>query len=79
MNPELTASWEKGLTYVAEGTITSEEYMVKLEDFIRRRTQGVMNLRNQLALKQYFDQAAGYYKKTAGKSGSKKRRAGEKK
>ncbi len=79
LNPELTASWEKGLTYVAEGTITSEEYMVKLEDFIRRRTQGVMNLRNQLALKQYFDQAAGYYKKTAGKSGSKKRRAGEKK
>ena len=34
LNPELTASWEKGLTYVAEGTITSDEYMQKLEDFI---------------------------------------------
>ena len=66
LNPELTASWEKGLTYVAEGSITSEEYMVKLEDFIRKRTQGVMDLRNQLALRQYFDKAAGYYKKTAG-------------
>ena len=30
LNPELTASWEKGLTYVAEGTISQEEYMVKL-------------------------------------------------
>ena len=72
LNPELTASWEKGLTYVAEGSITSEEYMVKLEDFIRKRTQGVMDLRNQLALRQYFDKAAGFYKKTAARSGSKK-------
>lgn len=72
LNPELTASWEKGLTYVAEGSITPEEYMVKLEDFIRKRTQGVMDLRNQLALRQYFDKAAGFYKKTAARSGSKK-------
>ncbi len=72
LNPELTASWEKGLTYVAEGSITSEEYMVKLEDFIQRRTQGVLDLRNQLTLKQYFDQAAGYYKKAAVKSGNKR-------
>ena len=33
LNPELTASWEKGLTYVAEGSITSDEYMKKLDDF----------------------------------------------
>ena len=72
LNPELTASWEKGLAYVAEGSITSEEYMVKLEDFIQRRTQGVLDLRNQLTLKQYFDQAAGYYKKAAAKSGNKR-------
>lgn len=64
LNPELTASWEKGLTYVAEGTITSEEYMVKLENFIRSRTEGVMGLRNQLALKQFFDADAVYYQKT---------------
>ena len=35
LNPELTASWELGLTQVAEGKITSEEYMKKLDDFIR--------------------------------------------
>lgn len=77
LNPELTASWEKGLTYVAEGSITSDEYMVKLEDFIRRRTHGVMGLHNQIVLRQSFDKAAGYYKKSGtgagkGKSSSKK-------
>lgn len=41
LNPELTASWEKGLTYVAEGSITADEYMVKLTNFIVTRTNGV--------------------------------------
>ena len=42
LNPELTASWEKGLTYVAEGSITSEEYMEKLEKFVAGRTYSVL-------------------------------------
>lgn len=71
LNPELTASWEKGLTYVAEGTITPEEYMVKLENFIRSRTEGVMGLHNQLALKQFFDADAVYYQKNTRTSGKK--------
>ena len=79
LNPELTASWEKGLTYVAEGSITSDEYMVKLEDFIRKRTQGVMGLRNQLALRQYFDKAAAYYKKSNTRTGTKKAKTASKK
>ncbi len=62
LNPELTASWEKGLTYVAEGQITSEEYMQKLESFIRRHTQAVMNLNNQFALRSLYDAAAKNYK-----------------
>ena len=62
LNPELTASWEKGLTQVAEGEITSEEYMVKLEDFIIRRTNGVLGLNNQWQLKQCYNQVAQYYK-----------------
>ena len=37
LNPELTASWEKGLTYVAEGSITPDEYMMKLDRFITKR------------------------------------------
>jgi DNA topoisomerase-3 len=65
LNPELTASWEKGLNYVAEGTITTEEYMTKLEHFIRSRTSGVLGLRNQYILKEAFDKTAVYYKKTA--------------
>ena len=63
LNPELTASWEKGLQYVANGEITSEEYMEKLSTFIKSRTQGVMDLRNQAALRQFFDAASVYYKK----------------
>lgn len=63
LNPELTASWEKGLTYVAEGSITSQEYMDKLEHFIRVRTEGVLNLRNQSALRGCYDYASQFYKK----------------
>lgn len=62
LNPELTASWEKGLTYVAEGQITPDEYMGKLEDFVRRRTGSVLNLNNQNQLYRSFDTASGYYK-----------------
>lgn len=65
LNPELTASWEKGLNYVAEGSITPEEYMVKLENFIRSRTSGVLGLNNQYALRGYFQKAATYYKTPA--------------
>lgn len=63
LNPELTASWEKGLTYVAEGTITPEEYMQKLERFIVSRTQGVLNMNNQYQLRQLFMETEASYKK----------------
>ena len=62
LNPELTASWEKGLTYVAEGQITSDEYMAKLENFIAGRTSGVMGLNNQYELRQCYSKAAQFYK-----------------
>ena len=58
LNPELTASWEKGLTYVADGEITSDEYMMKLEHFINSRTQGVLRLSNQYQLRGCYDKAA---------------------
>ena len=68
LNPELTASWEKGLTYVAEGTITKEEYMEKLESFIVRMTEKVKMTNNQNQLYQYFDRAASNYKTKKGGS-----------
>lgn len=61
LNPELTASWEKGLTYVAEGSITPDEYMKKLERFVAGRTQNVLRLNNQYQLREYFDASAKYY------------------
>ncbi len=63
LNPALTASWEKGLTQVAEGTITAEEYMGKLDDFVTRRTNIVKQLNNQNALIGQFNLAAQNYKK----------------
>lgn len=53
LNPELTASWEKGLTLVAEGEITPDEYMKKLNDFVGRRTLSVKQLRQDDLLGRY--------------------------
>lgn len=64
LNPELTASWEKGLNYVAEGEITPEEYMVKLERFVQNHTNGVLGLNNQYQLRACYDRAAGFYQKS---------------
>lgn len=74
LNPALTASWEKGLTGVAEGTITPEEYMGKLDDFVRRRTNIVKQLHNQAVLYRQFDAAAVFYQKkeTSAKSRTQK-------
>ena len=63
LNPELTASWEKGLTYVAEGSITPDEYMEKLEHFVAGRTYGVLRLNNQYQLRAYFEAAGKNYTK----------------
>jgi DNA topoisomerase-3 len=65
LNPELTASWEKGLTYVADGEITPDEYMKKLNHFIVSRTEGVKALYNQDQLRACYDRAAQAYRKPA--------------
>ena len=62
LNHELTASWEKGLNYVAEAQITEEEYLQKLEGFVTRQTNGVKNMNNQFQLRYCFDQSAEFYK-----------------
>ena len=62
LDPALTASWEKGLTMVADGTITEEEYMKKLDDFVSRRTNIVKQLNNQGILNQKFQNASKYNK-----------------
>lgn len=63
LNAELTASWEKGLTYVSDGQISTEEYMGKLEGFVRRMVDGVKALNNQNILAGSFQEAAAFYRK----------------
>ena len=74
LNPSLTASWEKGLTQVAEGTITGEEYMSKLDDFVSRRTNLVKQSGNGRMLLGRYDIVAQNYKRSGknGKADSKK-------
>lgn len=61
LDPALTASWEKGLTLVAEGNITADEYMGKLDDFVTRRTNMVKQLSNQGNLQACFRASGAFY------------------
>ena len=63
LDPRLTASWEKGLTLVADGEITENEYMVKLDDFVTRRTNTVKQLNNQALLYDRFRYVSQFYQK----------------
>ncbi len=63
LNPALTASWEKGLSMVAAGEITEQEYMSKLTDFVGGKTQLVKGLRNAGQLQNAFNYASQFYKK----------------
>lgn len=68
LNPELTASWELGLTQVAEGKISSDEYMKKLDDFIKGRFHNVMHLNNAGQMTSYYNYVAQFYKPRRKKS-----------
>ena len=61
LNPELTASWEKGLSYVAEGSISSDEYMRKLSDFVKGKTNAVKSIHNEYQMRQYLGRIKEYY------------------
>ena len=62
LDPALTASWEMGLTGVANGTITSEEYMNKLSDFVSKYTNYVKGIHNQSAVYAKFKATEDFYK-----------------
>ncbi len=76
LNPKLTASWEMGLSRVAEGTVTEEEYMQKLNDFVTRRTNHVKETDYRRQLMSMYRQTAQYYpqkeKAAAKKAGADK-------
>ncbi len=68
LNPELTASWELGLTQVAEGQITADEYMEKLNAFIKGRFNNVINLNNAGQMTSYYNYVAQFYNKKGKKT-----------
>ena len=56
LKPELTASWEKGLEMVSNGEINSDEYMVKLENYINKNTRKVLSLNNNASMVSLFSE-----------------------
>lgn len=62
LDAEMTASWEKGLSQVADGTITSEEYLKKLYIFIYNRVKNVKAIDAPQAIMQRFAPIKEYYK-----------------
>lgn len=63
LRADLTASWEKGLTGVAEGNISEKEYMDKMTDYVTRNTNFVKGLNNQYQMNAVFDQTKPFYTK----------------
>lgn len=47
LNPELTASWEKGLAMVEQKQISAEEFMDKLEAYVRNKVVKFKKSRNE--------------------------------
>ena len=62
LNPKLTASWELGLSGVADGSVSTDEYRTKLNSFVTRHTENVKRLENANELRKCFDYAAAFYK-----------------
>lgn len=79
LNPELTASWEKGLSYVAEGSINQEEYMQKLSDFIQRRIENVRRIENPSLIQRTYFETAKNYPEPVKKEAAKKTQTRKKK
>ena len=77
LQPKMTASWEMGLSQVAEGSITADEYMVKLSDFVRKRIDGVKQRDERTQIRNALTATAQYYKNAS--SGGGKRRGYKKK
>ena len=75
---EMTASWEKGLSGVAEGTISKDEYTAKMNKFVCDNTNAVKQIRNQNQITRLFDRTKPFYEKAGVKKAAKNRRYIEK-
>ena len=61
LNPDLTASWERGLSFVAQGSVTMDTFMKTLKEFIVKKTDNVMGLQNQTMLRAQYEKVAACY------------------
>ena len=68
LNPKLTASWELGLTRVADGTVSEEEYLEKLNGFVARNTNNVKNGDVSAVLQKMYQRDSRFYKTRPGTS-----------
>lgn len=70
LNPKMTASWEKGLDGITNGTVDMEEYRTKLEDFIRKET---IQIRDKDLTKQLAEQISQFSGKAGRGLGARKK------
>ena len=66
LNPKLTASWELGLTRVADGTVSEAEYLEKLNGFVARNTNNVKNGNVSSVLQAMYKRDSQFYKTRPG-------------
>ncbi len=67
LDAKLTASWEKGLSGVADGSITSEDYKQKLNNFVTVKTNEVKSKYNVSGLDAVYSAVSPYYRKETAK------------
>lgn len=73
LSPKLTASWEKGLSGVADGQISEEEYIEKLNTFVRQMVGSAKAGDNRNKLNSFYQAAKQHYKDKP-KRGQKKKK-----
>lgn len=78
LNPDLTASWEKGLTMVSQGEITQDEYMDKLKVFVAGKTNAVKTAEYNQYLNHNLSVVIGLYASTNARTGQVTKKLQEK-
>ena len=78
LRPELTASWEKGLTMVQQGEISEADYMAKLRNFVTRRTSLAAGQSASYKLREAFEVSRQYYPAVTEKRRAVRRKGGSK-
>lgn len=75
LNPKITASWEKGLSAVADGTVPASEYLQRMETFVSKKIE---EIKAKDASDPELDTALSPYKGAVAKAAEKKSGKGKK-